>query len=170
MLRICTGPLRPLATGPSTWESSRLSTRIASPGECLLVISKPSEQREDLVKRVIGLPHETVEMRDGKVFINGMGLDESAYIENLGNFSMPPLVLGTDAYFVLGDNRRESEDSRRFGPVPARTIIGKVWFIYWPLDVFGLFPEQAPSREPLPVRTGEVPARPPGELFAAASG
>ncbi len=126
----------------------------------VMVISKPSEQREDLVKRVVGLPYETVEMRDGKVFINGISLDESAYVENLGNFSMPPLVLRTDAYFVLGDNRRESEDSRRFGPVPARAIIGKVWFTYWPLDVFGLFPEQAPSREPLPVRTGAAPALP----------
>lgn len=124
----------------------------------VMVISKPSEQREDLVKRVVGLPRETVEMRDGKVFINGIGLDESAYVENLGNYSMPPLVLGADAYFVLGDNRRESEDSRRFGPVPARAIIGKVWFVYWPFDLFGIFPDNPPIREPLPVRTGASPA------------
>ena len=126
----------------------------------VMVLSKPSEQREDLVKRVVGLPRETVEMRDGKVYINGIGLDESSYIQDPGNFSMAPLVLGEDAYFVLGDNRRESEDSRRFGPVPARAIIGKVWFVYWPLDLFGLFPEQAPTREPLPVRTDAAPAPP----------
>ena len=143
----------------------------------VMVISKPSQQREDLVKRVVGLPHETVEIRDGKVYVNGIGLDESAYIENPGNFSMPPVVLGADAYFVLGDNRRESEDSRRFGPVPARAIIGKVWFVYWPFEFFGLFPEMAPTREPLPVRTGAddtVPApstaavQLPGELLATA--
>ncbi|MDP6350200.1 MAG: signal peptidase I, partial [Chloroflexota bacterium] len=117
------------------------------------VISKPSEQREDLVKRVIGLPNETIEMRDGKVYINGIGLDESSYIVEPDNYSMPPIVLGDKAYFVLGDNRRESEDSRRFGPVPAAAIIGKLWLRYWPPKAFGFLPEQAPTREPLPVRT-----------------
>lgn len=119
----------------------------------VIVVSKPSQQREDLVKRVVGLPDETVEIRDGKLYVNGIGLDESGYVQDPGNFSMPPLVLGDEAYFVLGDNRRESEDSRRFGPVPAKAVIGKVWFIYWPLDLFGFFPEQSPRREPLPVRT-----------------
>ena len=103
----------------------------------VMVISKPSEQREDLVKRVIGLPHETVEMRDGKVVINGIGLDESAYVENFGNFSMPPLVLGTDAYFVLGDNRTNSKDSRFFGPVPEDSIIGWAFLRVWPVGGIG---------------------------------
>ncbi len=119
----------------------------------ITVISKPSAQREDLVKRVIGLPNETIEMRDGKVYIDGIGLDESAYIVEPGNYSMPPIVLGNKAYFVLGDNRRESEDSRRFGPVPSAALIGKLWLRYWPPEVFGFLPEQSPTREPLPVRT-----------------
>ena len=119
----------------------------------VIVVTKHSQKREDLVKRVVGLPYETIEMRDGKVYVNGIGLDESAYVADPGNFSMPPLVLGDEAYFVLGDNRRESEDSRRFGPVPAKAVIGKVWFIYWPLDLFGFFPEQIPWREPLPIRS-----------------
>lgn len=124
------------------------------------VISKPSEQREDLVKRVIGLPNETIEMRDGKVFINGIGLDESAYITEPGNYTMSAIVLGEEAYFLMGDNRRESEDSRRFGPVPAAAIIGKLWLIYWPPENFGFFQEQVPERDPLPVRTGIGPAPP----------
>lgn len=126
----------------------------------ITVISKPSEQREDLVKRVIGLPNETIEMRDGKVYIDGIGLDESAYIVEPGNYSMPPIVLGEKAYFVLGDNRRESEDSRRFGLVPSAAIIGKLWLRYWPPEVFGFLPRQSPVREPLPVRTDSNPGIP----------
>ena len=76
----------------------------------VIVVTKPSQKREDLVKRVVGLPYETIEMRDGKVYVNGIGLDESAYVADPGNFSMPPLVLGDEAYFVLGDNLGESED------------------------------------------------------------
>lgn len=91
---------------------------------------------EDYIKRVIGLPGERVEVRDGAVWINGYRLDEP-YL-NSGIPYTGVWKLGPDEYFVLGDNRANSSDSHTWGPLPRKNIIGKAWLCYWPPQYWGL--------------------------------
>lgn len=86
---------------------------------------------KDYIKRVIGLPGETVEVRQGQVYINGQPLDEP-WRPNPGSYTKTPITLGPDEYYVLGDNRNNSSDSHLWGPIHRSRIIGKAWFIYWP--------------------------------------
>ncbi|MER3500616.1 MAG: signal peptidase I [Candidatus Fervidibacterota bacterium] len=98
----------------------------------------PITKRDWLVKRVIGLPGETVTLWMGQVYINGVPLDEpyvSGFWEDYGAWEIPP-----DGVFVLGDNRAHSNDSRDFGPVPLELIEGKVVFRYFPLERMGRIP------------------------------
>ena len=91
------------------------------------------EDDRDLVKRVIAVPGETVEIRDGAVFVDGVELDEP-YAIGLDRWDMQPLTVSEGAYFVLGDNRQASNDSRNFGVVPMENIVGRAWLSVWPLD------------------------------------
>ena len=93
------------------------------------------EADRDLVKRVIAVPGETVEIRDGSVFVDGVELDEP-YAIGRDRWDMRPLTVPDGAYFVLGDNRQASNDSRSFGVVPVEHIIGKAWLSVWPPDKF----------------------------------
>ena len=102
---------------------------------------------EEYIKRVIGLPGNTVELRNGSVYINGKRLSESAYIpKNVHTFGMAylannvPLKIPKGDYFVMGDNRMNSSDSREWGLVPYSEIRGEAWFVYWPLSKFGFVP------------------------------
>ena len=99
----------------------------------VVVFHFPGDKSRDYVKRVIGLPGDTVEIRQGQVIVNGKDLDEP-YITFADYKSMPLRHIPTDSFFVLGDNRRASDDSRRWGLVPARNIVGRAWVRYWPLD------------------------------------
>ncbi|MCI0895864.1 MAG: signal peptidase I, partial [Chloroflexi bacterium] len=99
----------------------------------IIVFHFPRDTSKDFVKRVIGLPGEKVELRDGLVFINDRLLQES-YITTPYDSTMAPLILDNDEYFVMGDNRRSSNDSRMWGPVPESHLLGKVWFVYWPFS------------------------------------
>ena len=99
----------------------------------VIVFHFPRDTSKDFVKRVIGLPGEKVELRDGSVFINDRLLQES-YITTPYDSTMAPLILDNDEYFVMGDNRRSSNDSRTWGPVPESHLLGKVWFVYWPFS------------------------------------
>ena len=98
----------------------------------VVVFHAPSTPPKDFVKRVVGLPGETVEIKDGRVHINDVPLSESYLPISRPLDSMDAVELDTDEYFVLGDNRPSSNDSRDWGPVPLTDIIGKVWFVYWP--------------------------------------
>jgi signal peptidase I len=89
-----------------------------------------------LVKRVIGLPGETIEIKKGQVFIDGVLLEEP-YLNEVPRQNYGPVEIPNTYIFVLGDNRGASNDSRYFGPVPIERIIGKAWFSYWPLEYFG---------------------------------
>jgi signal peptidase I len=103
----------------------------------IVVLDIPG-MNEMLVKRVIGLPGETVEIRQGVVYVNGSPLPEP-FPHELGFQSMEPMTLGPLNYFVMGDNRDNSNDSRSFGPVKRETIVGRVWLRYWPLDQLKYF-------------------------------
>ena len=87
------------------------------------------------VKRVIGLPGDTIEFREGVLYVNDAPLDEPylnpARARFMGN--RPPVTLGEDEYYVLGDNRDRSSDSRRMGPIRRREIRGRVLCVFWPL-------------------------------------
>lgn len=95
------------------------------------VTPDPDARQLNLTKRVIGIPGDTVVGRNERVFVNGMKADD------IPTDPFPSTRLGPKEYFVLGDNRSESQDSRAFGPVARNTIFGRVFLIYWPLGRFG---------------------------------
>lgn len=103
----------------------------------IVVIKMPNRQSDPLIKRVIGLPGETIEIRDGHVYINGQLLQEP-YLQQLTYGNTGPHVISLGSVFVLGDNRGASNDSRSFGEVRLSDIIGRAWFRYWPLHEIGL--------------------------------
>ena len=93
-----------------------------------------------LVKRVVGLPGEVVEIREGVVYADGEPLD-GPYATAFREANKQYAKLQEDKYFVMGDNPSQSHDSRFWGPVPLENMVGKVWFIYWPFSDFGAPPE-----------------------------
>jgi len=102
----------------------------------VVVLRSPQRKSELLIKRVIGLPGEQVEIHDGLVYIDGVPLAEPYLTQgtagHVGPIIVPPLHV-----YVLGDNRSFSNDSRSFGPVPLENIVGRAWLSYWPLDQIG---------------------------------
>lgn len=116
----------------------KVSYRVHPPQRNDIVVLDLPEMDEMLVKRVVGLPGEVVEVRSGTVYVNGQPLDES-FPHDVTPYDMEPITLGPLAYFVLGDNRSNSNDSRAFGPVRREDILGRVWLRYWPLSQFSTF-------------------------------
>ncbi|MFH1559988.1 MAG: signal peptidase I [Chloroflexota bacterium] len=110
----------------------------------IVVFHFPNDPSRDYVKRVIGLPGETVSMKGGEVFIEGDRLDEP-YLTERDNDNMAPTLVPPDSYFVLGDNRDGSSDSRHWGPVPLDNIVGKVSLRYWPFSEFSLLSGDSPG-------------------------
>jgi signal peptidase I len=109
----------------------------------IIVFNSPKPRSEDesaLVKRLIGLPGDTIEFRDQQLYINGEILEEPYINEPCSPYRCEDEVwhLGPDEYFMMGDNRNVSNDSRAFGPVPHENVVGEVLFRYWPLDRFGV--------------------------------
>jgi signal peptidase I len=103
----------------------------------VIIFNPPFYSPHPFIKRVIGLPGETVEIKDGKVFIDGIALEEE-YIMAPPNYPMPATEVPENEYFVLGDNRNNSTDSHIGWTVPRDNIIGKAWFIYWPPSKWGV--------------------------------
>jgi signal peptidase I len=112
----------------------------------VIVFRFPSQPDRDFIKRVIAVPGEQVEIRDGLVFINGKALDEK-YIPDRTEHDFGPELVPDGQYFVLGDNRNNSYDSRSWGFVPKANIIGRAWVSYWPFNSFGFVSH--PSIQPL---------------------
>jgi signal peptidase I len=102
----------------------------------VVVISLESQGGELLIKRVIGLPGDTVEIHDGQVFVNQQPLHEP-YLSGATTGFYGPIVVPPLRIFVLGDNRNFSNDSRNFGTIPLEQVVGHAWFSYWPMDQFG---------------------------------
>ncbi|HVM90501.1 MAG TPA: signal peptidase I [Verrucomicrobiae bacterium] len=126
-----------------------LSYRVGDPqrGD-VVVFHYPNDTKQFFIKRVIGLPGETVEIADGKVKIyndqhpNGVQLDESAYLDQGFTAASQTVTLKANQYFVLGDNRSSSLDSRFFGPVDRSYIVGRVWVRGYPIDRWKTFDHQ----------------------------
>lgn len=93
------------------------------------------EEKEDLIKRVIGLPNETIEIVEGNIYINGKKIEENYGKGETSDY--PKTKLKSDEYFVLGDNRENSKDSRSIGPVKKKQINGNTSFIIFPFTRFG---------------------------------
>lgn len=118
---------------------SRLHYLVSDPerGD-VIVLQYPLQPDRDFVKRIIGLPGETIAILNGQVLINGQPLPPEDYVEFPSNTNMEPTQLSSKEYFVMGDNRAGSSDSRSWGPLEAHHIIGKAWLVYFPFKDFGL--------------------------------
>lgn len=110
-------------------------------GQVAVLYPNAGREGPPLIKRVIGLPGETVTIANGQVRINGQPIDEP-YLNGLSTQCSQycRVTLGPGQYFVLGDNRPNSLDSRSFGPVTADNIVGQVILRYWPLDKLEIYP------------------------------
>lgn len=117
-------------------------------GEIVIFKAPPSEpcaeEECEYIKRVIGLPGETIRVLDGKVWINGVVLDENylpqEFITTAGSYLREgkPAIVPAGEYLLMGDNREHSRDGREFGPIPQKNIIGRVFLRYWPLSTLGV--------------------------------
>jgi signal peptidase I len=119
----------------------------------IVILRPPTNNSTDFIKRIIGLPGERVLIRSGVVYINGHRLDEpylpEAWVNdaNWPDNSSSGQVMGPNEYFVMGDNRNRSQDSRFFGPISRDRIDGKAWFRIWPLSQFGDIYRKMPTLE-----------------------
>ena len=117
---------------------NKVTYRSSSPQRGEVIVFNPTfASPHPFIKRVIGLPGETVEIKDGKVFVNGIPLNE-AYIMASPSYTMAATEVPENEYFVLGDNRNNSTDSHYGWTVPRDNIIGKAWFTYWPPSKWGV--------------------------------
>ena len=104
----------------------------------IVVFGYPGDTSKSYIKRVIGIPGDVVEIDRGEVMINGEGIEESYVAPGFFDLrSYSPVYVESDHYYVLGDHRNQSNDSRMWGLVPAQNIYGKAVFRYWPMSKIG---------------------------------
>lgn len=108
-------------------------------GDVIILHPPPpySSKTTPFIKRIIALPGDTVEIKNGAVYVNGLKLDEP-YIKDLPAYTFLRRIIPENEYFVLGDNRNNANDSHNGWMVPRQNIIGKAWLSIWPPDVWGL--------------------------------
>lgn len=127
--------------------TDKLTYHFVEPKRFDIVVFPFKENKNQLlIKRIIGMPGETVQIIEGKVYINGYELNENygnAIIESAG-LASEPITLGEDEYFVLGDNRNNSQDSRfeSVGNIKRSDLIGRAWVRIWPLNEISLLKHQ----------------------------
>ena len=109
----------------------------------VIVLNSPEGDNLDLIKRLIGLPGDTIEFdnRGGPIRVNGVEIAETWLSDNQHTRGQD-ITLGEDEYFVMGDNRRSSQDSRQWGAISRDDIVGKALLTYWPLDKIGASPHE----------------------------
>jgi len=106
----------------------------------VIVFIYPEDPKKDFIKRLVGLPGDTVEIKSGSIYVNSKPLLDPVfnhvYYYNRGDYGLEgqKITVPKDSYFVLGDNSASSKDSRYWGFVPRRSILGRAMFIYWPLN------------------------------------
>ena len=100
-----------------------------------IVVLDEEKEGEIIIKRIIGMPKDTVSIKDNTVYVNDEELEEDYAYGETSDYE--EITLGDDEYFILGDNRPISKDSRYFGPVKEDEIIGKIIFRLWPFNKFG---------------------------------
>ncbi len=105
----------------------------------VIVFHPPTDQRADYIKRIIALPGDTVEIKEGAVYVNGSELYEP-YIEGPPRYTLGEETIPANNYFVLGDNRNNSNDSHNNWTAKRKDIIGKAWLSIWPPSEWGLAP------------------------------
>lgn len=127
--------------------TDKISYRFHPPERGNVVVFRAPKNRElDYIKRVVGLPGEKIRISNGEVFINDQKLKED-YLGNITTYPSSFLRVGEEflipagEYFVLGDNRSHSSDSREWGTVAREDIIGRAWLRYWPPQMFGILPK-----------------------------
>ena len=103
----------------------------------LLVFRYPKNEDVVLVKRIIALPGETLEIKQDGIYVDGERIEEPYLVEDYRYEPLGPILVPEDSYFALGDNRNHSKDSRDWGNVPEDNLIGKAFFVYWPLTNLG---------------------------------
>lgn len=111
----------------------------------VVIFRAPPDPEKDYIKRVIGIPDDNILLKDGEVYLNGRLLDEKKYLDPSiktygGTFlkEQEAITVPKESYFVMGDNRLESSDSREWGFINLKSIIGQSFFTYWPLNQAGI--------------------------------
>ena len=123
----------------------KISYRLGEPQRGDVIVFEPPVNSDgDYVKRIVGLPGELVEVRNGQVLINNQPLAEP-YIVRPGSYSLDPRRVSPGELFVLGDNRNMSSDSHSWGMLPRDKVVGKAWISYWPPSLWGAIPRDAPT-------------------------
>lgn len=125
--------------------TDKVSYRIGEPkrGDVVVFRAPPSKE-DDFIKRIIGLPGETISVEAGKVYVDGTSLKESYIPPSVATLSGSflsegkQIAVGTGEFFVLGDNRGHSSDSRSWGFIKKEDIVGKAWLVYWPVNKLGI--------------------------------
>lgn len=112
---------------------NKLAYKFGTPKRGDIIIFYSPRHQEDLIKRVIAVPGDSVEVKKGKVLVNGQVLNEP-YILEQPRYTMFEQTIGPNTYFVLGDDRNNSDDSHNGWTVPVENIIGQAWLVYWPPD------------------------------------
>lgn len=122
----------------------KISYRFRAPkrGE-IVIIKNPLAKKDIYIKRVVGVPGDFIEIKQGSVYLNGSLLEEDYIKEPVAFWYSNEFLVPKDHVFVLGDNRNHSDDSRRIGPIPYKNVLGKVLFIYWPLKNFEVIKQPA---------------------------
>lgn len=115
----------------------KVSKLFGDPSRYDVVICHYDESNTNYVKRVIGLPGETISIVDGRPYINGEPLTDDQYGSGLKPRDMAPVTIPEDCVFVMGDNRANSMDSASIGPIPKKYIVGHAVFIVWPFSQIG---------------------------------
>ena len=143
--------------------ADKLSYRVHGPqrGD-IIILRPPTLSSTDYIKRVIALPGERLLIRDAHVYINGHELIEpylpEAWVTNTNWGGASGELIPPNEYFVMGDNRNRSQDSRVFGPIGRDRIDGRAWFRIWPLSGFGNIYQQMPHLDTSTVSVGALPA------------
>ena len=139
----------------------RLTPRWSPYARGQVVVFQPpatvSDLSEPFIKRVIGVGGDTVEVRDGRVYVNGVALDEPYLFHNAAGVAEPTIagdpprwIVPEGDLFVMGDHREVSDDSRVFGPIPVSSVIGRGVIRYWPLSEFGIIVTPTYENVPAP--------------------